>query len=113
MTTQPIIGVLISCGVSIQHLTPSQSVHPIITSNKISSIFHCWKIGERISDIWREFGAKELYRNIYHQRRGVYQFIEETYRNDYQQFYENRNLVFKPIYSQFLDLKLKCDCVFK
>ena len=108
------------CRISIQHLTPSISVHPLITS--LMQYHPCFTVrrmegGEKMSDISQEFAPNELcietsiiYQEKFHIVRGgvVYQFFKELHKNDYKRFipvasngiYKNRNSLFKPLHQK-------------
>ena len=88
------------CGVSIEHLTPSKDVHPIITSLMrfhlyftVRRLIRRMQGGGKMSAISREFSAGEFYRNIEHIRRNmiyrtrggvVYQLFPSTLHNNYK-----------------------------
>ena len=66
------------CGISTQHLTPSQDVHPIITSLirfhvyfTIRRLLRRIQGGEKMSDISKEFSSGEIYKNGDHIRRRI------------------------------------------
>ena len=71
---------------------------------------------EKMSDISREFGANELYRNIKHIPRniiyrtrggGVYQFYKEPYKNDYKRFIPVKSDGFTKIGTQYLNQSIE------
>ena len=90
------------CGVSIEHLTPSKDVHPIITSLMrfhlyftVRRLIRRMQGGEKMSTISTEFSAGKFYRNIEHIRRNmiyrtrgavVYQLFPSTLHNDYKRY---------------------------
>ena len=107
------------CGISIQHLTPSQDVFPIITSIMrfhlyftIRRILQRMDGGEKMSDISREFDANDFYGNnekiarrmIYRQKGGVvYQLYPESYKNDYKKYIPIKSDGFTKIGIQYLN----------
>ena len=77
------------CGTSIQHLTPKEDIHPIITSLMhfhvyftIRRILRRLDGNEKISHISAEFSAGEIYRNGDHiRRRIIYNDRKKNQRN--------------------------------
>ena len=90
------------CGVSIEHLTPSEDVHPIITSLirfhlyfTVRRLIRRMQGGEKMSTISTEFSAGKFYRNIEHIRRDmiyrtrggvVYQLFPSSLQSDYKRY---------------------------
>ena len=90
------------CGVSIQQLTPSASVHQIITSLMrfhlhftVRRLLRRMEGGEKMNDISREFNAGKFYRNIELIRRNmtyrtrevvVCQLFPSSLQNDYKRY---------------------------
>lgn len=105
------------CGVSIEHLTPSDKVDPIITS---LVRFHTYftirrnirrlKGDESMSVINREFGAGEFYKNLQHVQRNMFfsykkEVIYYLYPNSFQSDYE-RYVAVKS--DRFTQIGLEC-----
>ena len=111
------------CGISIQHLTPSQDVFPIITSIMrfhlyftIRRILRKMNGGEKMSDISREFSVQDFYRNnekiarrmIYRQKGGVvYQLYPKSYKNDYKKYIPIKSDGFTKIGIQYLNQSIE------
>ena len=90
------------CRVSIQHLTLSAKVHPIITSLMrfhiyftVRQLIRRMQGQEKMSTISREFSVGEFYRNIEHilrnmiyRTRGgvVYQLFPSSLQSDYKRY---------------------------
>ena len=111
------------CGISIQHLTPSKDVFPIITSIMrfhlyftVRRLLRRMDGGEKMSDISREFSANKFYRNnehirrkmIYRQKGGVvYQLYPDSFKNDYKRYIPIKSNGFTKIGIQYLNQSIE------
>ena len=110
------------CGISIQHLSFSKDVFPVITS---IMRFHLYFLarrllrrmkGETMSDISREFSAGEFYRNNTHIHRNmifsyqkglVYELFPSSFKNDYKRYIPVKSNGFTKIGLQYLNKSLE------
>lgn len=104
------------CGISIQDLTPPQSVHPIITSLVRYHMYYkeCKVVKEcqiyLMSLMWESYIEKlNIPRKIiYHQIGGVvYQFFKETYKHDYKYYIPVKLDGFMKIGIQYLNQSIE------
>ena len=111
------------CGISIQHLTPSSNVFPVITSVMrfhlyftVRRLLRQMESREKMSDISREFNASEFYQNnthirkkmIYRQKGGVvYQLFPDSFKNDYKRYIPVKSNDFTKIGLQYLNQSIE------
>ena len=110
------------CGISIQHLTSSKDIYPVITCIMrfhlyflVRRLLRRMEEGEKMSDISREFSAGEFYRNNTHIRRnmifsykkGVVYELFPSYKNDYKRYIPVKSNGFTKIGIQYLNQSIE------